>query len=120
MLTAGVSTKGEARFTVGLNRTVFGLMAAIAISLFVLEGEASMAPARSSGTDLKLEEVGREATGLVISGLSATLISISPDDWLIDIYFFQCDEAVQNIDDPELQAASPFSLKECSVTLTFQ
>lgn len=89
-------------------------MAAMAISLFVLEGEASIAPARSSENDLKLEEVGREATGLAISGLPASLISISPDDWLIDQILFWRDESDWNIDTPELQAAFPFSPKECA------
>jgi hypothetical protein len=52
-------------------------MAATAVSEHTLEGEALMAPARSSEKDLKLEQVGLEATGLAMTILSASLVSIS-------------------------------------------
>lgn len=106
---------GGARFTDGLNRTVFGLMAATATSLFLLEGAALITPARSSENDLKLEELGREATGLAISAPSASLISISSDDLLIDQIILLCHEGVVwDIDASEF-LASPFSLKGCSM-----
>jgi hypothetical protein len=54
-------------------------MAVTAVSVHTLEGEASIAPARSSEKDLKLEQVGLEATGLAITILSASLISIPND-----------------------------------------
>lgn len=67
----------EERFTIGLNLTVFGLMAGTIVSEDVLEGEALMAPERSSEKDLKLEQVGFEGTGLAITIRSASLTSIS-------------------------------------------
>lgn len=66
-------------FTIGLNLTVFGLIAGTAVSEDTLEGDASIAPVRSSVKDLKLEQVGLEATGLAITTRSASLISISND-----------------------------------------
>lgn len=60
----------------GLNRTVFGLMAAKEVSGDGVGGEALMAPARSSEKDLKLEQLGLEATGLATTILSDSLISI--------------------------------------------
>lgn len=65
-----------ARFATGLNLTVFGLMAAKEVSGHGVGGEALMAPARSSEKDLKLEQVGLEATGLATTILSDSLISI--------------------------------------------
>jgi hypothetical protein len=65
-----------ARFTVGLNLKVFGLMAATAISEQSVEGEVLMAPASNSEKDLNLEQLGLEATGLAITTLSDSLISI--------------------------------------------
>lgn len=64
------------RFTMGLNLTVFGLMAAKEVSGHEVGGEALMAPARSSEKDLKLEQVGLEATGLATTVLSDPLSSI--------------------------------------------
>lgn len=52
-------------------------MAATAVSEHTLEGEALMAPARSSEKDLKVEQVGLEATGLAMTILSDSLVSIS-------------------------------------------
>lgn len=66
-------------FTIGLNLTVFGLIAGTVVSEDTLEGDASIAPVRSSVKDLKLEQVGLEATGLAITTRSASLISISND-----------------------------------------
>ena len=60
----------------GLNLTVFGLMAAKEVSGHGVGGDALMAPARSSEKDLKLEQVGFEATGLATTILSDSLISI--------------------------------------------
>lgn len=67
---------GAARCTIGLNLTIFGLIAGTAVAEDVFEGEALMAPARSSEKDLKLEQDGLEATGLAITVLPASLTSI--------------------------------------------
>ena len=64
------------RFNVGVNLTVVGLMGVTVVSGDSLEGEPLMAPARSSEKDLKVEELGLEATGLATTVLSASLISI--------------------------------------------
>lgn len=60
----------------GLNLTVFGLMATTAVSGHTVGGAALMAPARSSEKGPKVEQVGLEGTGLAITTLSASLISI--------------------------------------------
>lgn len=63
-------------FAIGLSLKVFGLMAVTAILEHSLEGEESMAPARRSEKDRKLEQLGLEGTGLAITILSASLTSI--------------------------------------------
>lgn len=70
------TNEAGARFTIGLNLTVLGLIAATMLSEHPLGGETLRVPARSSEKDLKLEQVGLEATGLAITTLSASLISI--------------------------------------------
>lgn len=51
-------------------------MAVTAVLEHSLEGEESIAPARRSEKDLKLEQVGLEGIGLAITILSASLTSI--------------------------------------------
>lgn len=61
----------------GMNLTVFGLMAETVVWWEdAIGGEALIAPARSSENDLKVEQVGLEATGLATTTLSASSISI--------------------------------------------
>ena len=66
----------EVRFTAGLNLTVLGLIGATPLSEPILGVDSLIAPARSSEKDLKVEKVGRDATGFVITVLSASLVSI--------------------------------------------
>ena len=69
-------------FTAGLTLTVLGLIAATAISEHRLadDGEASMAPARSSEKDLNPVQIGLEATGFAMITLSMSFNSI-PDQF---------------------------------------
>lgn len=72
------AAEGGERFAVGLNLTVFGLMAVMAVaSVLVLGREGSIEPARSFEKDLKLKEDGLEATGFAITVLSESFISLS-------------------------------------------
>ena len=76
LITWEAATPAEGWSTAGLNLTVLGLMAVTAASEHVLEGEALMAPARSSEKDLKPEQVGLDATGFAMATFSVSLISI--------------------------------------------
>ena len=76
-----------ARFTIVLSLTVLGLMAATSVSEQTLEGEALMAPASNSEKDLKFEQLGLEATGLAITTLSDSLISIFIEYLECQLYF---------------------------------
>lgn len=64
------------RLIIGLNLTVFGLIAATEISESepTFAGEELIAPTRSSEKDVNLEHEGFEATGLAITILSGSLL----------------------------------------------
>jgi len=83
----------------GLNLTVLGLMAETVAWEDSISGDTLIAPARSSEKDLKVEQVGLEATGLAITTLSASLISIFKYVFLlqsVSLYVCFCLQEKQN------------------------
>lgn len=61
-----------------------------------IAGETLIAPARSSEKDLKVEQVGLEATGLEMTTLCASLISIFNVCKVCSLYMCFCLQEKQN------------------------
>lgn len=68
--------RGGARFIVGLNLMVFGLMGPLPVSGSMVRGLMPLPPAMGPDKGRVMEEEGREATGLATTILSVPLISI--------------------------------------------